>query len=122
MAQANLVQKKVRMGHRDIIKYQLVTHCFINNIQLSNNELDCLTLLGVSGENELSAFCNLSVDEKIFKTSQTVRNFLGKAVKNKLVYKTGTAKKRIGLGKSLSIQTDGNIVLDFKLVYATKEQ
>ena len=122
MAQANLVQKKVRMGHRDIVKYQLLTHCFINNIQLSNNELDCLTLLGVSGENELSAFCNLSVDEKIFKTSQTVRNFLGKAVKNKLVYKTGTAKKRIGLNKSLSIQTDGNIVLDFKLVYVTQKQ
>lgn len=121
MAQANLVQKKVRMGQRDIVKYQLLTHCFINNIQLSNNELDCLTLLGVCGQYDLSAFCNLAVDEKIFKTSQTVRNFLGKAVKTKLVMKDGTAKKRIELNKTLSVQTNGNIVLDFKVFYVTKK-
>ena len=73
MAQANLVQKKVRMGHRDIIKYQLMTHCFMKDIQLSNNELDCLTLLGAYDEHELSEFCNIAVEEGIFKTSQTVR-------------------------------------------------
>ena len=42
MAKANLVSKRVSMGHRDIIKYQLMTYCFMNDIQLSNNELDCL--------------------------------------------------------------------------------
>ena len=122
MAQANLVQKKVRMGQRDIIKYQLLTHCFINNIQLSNNELDCLTLLGVCGEFELSTFCTMAVDENIFKTSQTVRNFLGKAVKSKLVDKTGTSKKIIKLNDLLSVQTNGNIVLDFKVFYVTQKQ
>jgi len=122
MAQANLVQKKVRMGHRDIIKYQLVTHCFINDIQLSSNELDCLALLGAYGEHELSDFCNVTVTEKIFKTAQTVRNFLTKAGKAKLVHKDGTNKKRISLIDDLKIQTKGNIVLDFKVVYVTESE
>lgn len=121
MAQANLVQKKVRMGHRDIIKYQLVTHCFINDIQLSNSELDCLTLLGAYGESNLSEFCNVALQEKVFKTTQTVRNFMTKAVKEKLVYKDGTSKKRISLVKELAVQTEGNIVLDYKIVYVTEK-
>lgn len=123
MAKANLVQKKVRMGQRDIIKYQLITHCFMNDIQLSNNELDCLTLLGAFGESELAEFCNLAVEEKIFKTAQTVRNFLTKAErKMKLVHKEGNNKKKIRLKKDLNIQTQGNIVLDFKIFYVTQEQ
>jgi hypothetical protein len=122
MAKANLVEKKVKMTQRDIIKYQLLTHCFINDIQLSNNELDCLTLLGAFGEAELAEFCNLAVDEKIFKTSQTVRNFLTKAEKdNYLINKEGTNKKRITLRKELNIQTEGNIVLDFKIFYVTQK-
>jgi hypothetical protein len=121
MAQANLVSKRVRMGHRDIIKYQLITHCFMNDIQLSNNELDCLTLLGAFGEFELSEFCNAAVTEKIFKTSQTVRNFLTKASKIKIVKKEGTNKKKIFLNDDLKVQTTGNIVLDFKIAYVTQK-
>ena len=122
MAQANLVTKKIQMGKRDIVKYQLLTHCFMQDVKLSNNELDCLTLLGVSGEYELSEFCNIAVAENIFKTGQTVRNFLTKAVDLNLVVKKGTNKKKIFLKENLKIQTAGNIVLDFKLFYVTKEQ
>jgi len=124
MAQANLVSKKVRMGHRDIIKYQLVTHCFIttSNSLAMSNELDCLALLGAYGEHELSEFCNIAVDEKIFKTAQTVRNFMTKAGKVNLVNKDRTNKKRISLREELKIQTEGNIVLDFKVVYVTESE
>ena len=122
MAEANLVTKKVRMGHRDIIKYQLITYCFTNKIQLSSNELNCLTLLGAYGECELAEFCNSTVQEKIFKTPQTVRNFLSKACKLELVKKNGSNKKKISLSPNLQVQTKGNIVLDFKLFYVTKEQ
>ena len=121
MAQANLVQKKVKMGHRDIIKYQLLTHCFMNDVQLSNNELECLTLLGAFGDYELSEICNIAVTKKIFKTAQSVRNFLTKATRINLVVKKGSNKKEIKLNDTLSIQTDGNIVLDYKIVYVTQE-
>lgn len=121
MAQANLVTKKVRMGHRDVIKYQIMTYCFIHDLQLSNNELDCLTLLGAYGEHDLSKFCDSAVEEKIFKTPQTVRNFLTKASKLGLVRKEGTSKKSIQLKDNLSVQTSGNIILDYKIVYVAQE-
>ena len=122
MAQANLVTKKVRMGHRDVIKYQLMTYCFINDLQLSSNELSCLTLLGAYGECDLSDFCNSAVEEKIFKTPQTVRNFLTKASKMSLVRKNGSSKKTINLNDDLKVQTAGNIILDYKMVYVAQEQ
>lgn len=122
MAKANLVEKKVRMGHRDIIKYQMITHCFMNDIRLSDSELDCLTLLGAYGEHELSDFCNVSVAENIYKTAQSVRNFLTRAKKLNLVDKKGVNKKRISLKEDLKIQTTGNIVLNFKIVYAAQGQ
>lgn len=119
----NLVEKKVQMAHRDIIKYQLLTHCFINRIQPSDSELNCLTLLGAYGECELADFCNSAVEEKIFKTSQTVRNFLTKAEKKGLVYKEGSSRKKIQLNPELKVQTAGNILLDFKIAHiATQEQ
>jgi hypothetical protein len=123
MAKANLVQKKIRLAHRDIIKFQITTHCFINNISMSTNELDCLVLLAVYEEYELSDFCDRVVDEKIFKTSQTVRNFLTKACKLNMVYKHGNNKKKIEISKDLLLQTKGTIILDYKIFYiATEEQ
>lgn len=117
---AHVVEKKAQLSQHDIIKFQLVTHCFMSNIRFSNNELDCLTLLGLSGISELSDFCNKSVDEGIFKTSQTVRNFLNKAVTLNIVDKTGDTKKIITLANQLQVQTTGTIVLDYKIVYVTK--
>jgi len=123
MAKANLVEKKVVMPHRDIIKYQLITQCFINKVQASDSELNCLTLLGAYGECELADFCNSAVEEGIFKTSQTVRNFLTKAEKSGLVLKNGTSRKKILLNPELNVQTKGNIVLDYKIYYVvTQEQ
>ena len=122
MAKAKLIQKKVVMSNRDIIKYQLLTHCFTRQIRLSNSELDCITLLAALGEIELSQFCNITVDEKIFKTAQTVRNFLTKASKINLVNKKGTNKKKILLHKDLQVETKGNIILDYKMYHVTQEQ
>lgn len=122
MAKVNLVQKKVLVGHGEIIKYQLMTYCFINNVQLSMNELNCLTLLAYNGEISLSDFCLEAVNKKIFKTSQTVRNFLNKASKKELILKTGSNKKTVQLKPELNVQTKGNIMLDYKIIYAAQEK
>jgi hypothetical protein len=124
MSNANLVTKRVRMGHRDIIKYQLITESFINRIHITNAELDCLALLGAYGEYDMADFCNSIVDEKIFSNSQTVRNFLNKAAKSKLIIKElieGSNKKKVKLNPAFKIQTKGTIVLDYKIGYVTEE-
>lgn len=118
MAQVNLVEKKIQMGYQDIIRYQLITQCFIERMPISDSELKCLTLLGIEGESELAEFCTMAVDKGVFKTPQTVRNFLTKAEKSLgLVVKTGTSRKKILLNPDLKIQTAGNILLNYKILY-----
>lgn len=123
MSKIKLVKRQVKMTHRDIIKYQIMNHCFFSDLQLSSNELDCLTLLGVFGDVELSDFCLTVVDEDIFKNPQTVRNFLSKATKAKLIHKYtpdgSSQKKRIQLHKDLNFQTDGSVLLDYKFYHVT---
>jgi len=124
MSKANLVKKRVRMGHRDIIKYQLITESFINSIRITNSELDCLALLGAYGEYELADFCNSIVEEKIFSNPQTVRNFLNKAEKTKLILKKtvkGSNRKKIQLNPTFNIQTKESIVLQYTIAYVAQE-
>jgi hypothetical protein len=124
MALVNQVQKKVKMPKWDVVKFQILTHCYINKVIMSESDLNCLTLLSFSQPIELTHFCYdaSSEDEWIFKSSQTVRNCINKAEKNNLVLKDATNKKIIMLNPDLKIQTEGTILLDYKFLgYDTKE-
>jgi hypothetical protein len=118
MALVNQVQKRVKMPKWNIVKYQILTHCYINNITVSNSDLDCLTLLSFNQPIELTHFCyDASAEEEwIFKTPQTVRNCINKAEKNNLVVKDSGNKKIIMLNPELKVQTEGTILLDFKFL------
>lgn len=115
MALVNQVQKKVIMSKKDIIKFQILTHCYVNRITLSDSDLECLTLLSVIGPIELSSFCFEASDEHaVFKSEQTVRNCINKCEKNALVTKDSKNKKIVMVNPNLKIQTDGSILLDYK--------
>jgi len=129
MAKVNLVSKKITMDLWNTIKFQLLAHGYIQGIPLSESELNCLTLLGINKESELSDFCNASCSEEqrdkepaleykshIFKNPQTVRNCLSKLEKLGFITKEGKNRKKIFLSESLKIQTLGNIVLDYKVI------
>jgi hypothetical protein len=117
MALVNQVQKKVVMSKKDVIKFQIITHCYINRIALSDSDLECLTLLSIVGPIELSHFCYEASDEHvIFKSEQTVRNCINKCEKNTLVIKDPNNKKVIMINPSLQIQTEGSILLDYKFL------
>ena len=124
MAIVNQVQKKVKMPKWDVVKFQILTHCYINHIAVSESDLNCLTLLSFNQPIELTHFCyDASAEEEwIFKTPQTVRNCINKAEKNKLVVKDGGNKKMIMLNPDLKIQTEGTVLLDFKFLgYESQE-
>lgn len=118
MALVNQVQKKVKMSKWDVVKFQLLTHCYINKITMSESDLNCLTLLSFNEPIELTNFClDASAEEDwIFKSPQTVRNSVNKAEKNKLVIKDSSNKKLIKINPSLLIQTIGTILLDYKFL------
>jgi hypothetical protein len=118
MALVNQVQKRVRMAKWDVVKFQILTHCYINHITVSESDLNCLTLLSFNQPIELTHFCyDASTEEDwIFKTPQTVRNCINKAEKNNLVVKDPNNKKIIMLNPSLQIQTSGTVLLDYKFL------
>jgi hypothetical protein len=118
MALVNQVQKRVKMPKWDIVKFQILTHCYINHITMSDSDLDCLTLLSFNQPIELSNFCYdaSSEEEWIFKSPQTVRNSINKSEKTGLIVKDSNNKKIIMLNPILKIQIEGTILLDFKFL------
>jgi hypothetical protein len=118
MALVNQVQKKVRMPKWDIVKFQIVTYCFLNRITINESDLNCLTLLSFNQPIQLTDFCYDASSEEgwIFKSPQTVRNAINKAEKQNLVVKDSKNKKQIMLNPNIKIQTEGTILLDFKFL------
>lgn len=139
--QVNQVDKKARLTRAQVIRYQLMTHCFLNGIIMSDADLDCLTFLGESGEFDLSDFCEVQAEIRLkerLKTwkpdphdpnkrkpeasPQTIRNIVIRAEKSGLITKKGDRRKKIKLNPDLKIQTKGNILLDFKFVSLEPEK
>ena len=116
MAVVNQVDKKAKIDKFNNVKYQILTHCFLVNITLSSSELACLSMLAIDGEQELNNFCQKMHEQSVFKSPQTVRNSIARAEKNSLVIKEGKSKKKIWINPSLKIQTQGNILLDYKFL------
>jgi hypothetical protein len=123
MAIVNKVDKKVRMSKDMVIKYQILTYCFINNIQISLSDLNCLLELSKLDSIELTKFCELISSSGIFKSSQSCRNALSKAEKKNLIVKEGKNKKIIKLNSIMNIQTEETILLDYKILsFESKEK
>jgi len=139
MAKVNVVNKQVRMDLDDIIRYQLITHCYINHIALSELDLDCLINLGKMGESELTEFCSIMAEKRLeeklktWKPSrpnerkpdpspQTIRNVLIKVEKDNLLLKAGKGRKKISLNPDLKIQLQGSVLLNYKIVYVEPQE
>jgi hypothetical protein len=116
MAIVNQVDKRVKKSGWQIVKYQILTHCYLYNIQVSESDLDCLTLLAIEGDQELTSFCNKAHDKQIFSSTQSVRNCLTKSEKKGLIKKEGKNKKKIFINPELKVHSTGNILLDFKFL------
>jgi hypothetical protein len=116
MALVNQVDKRVKMNKWDIVKYQILTYCYINSIFISEADLNCLTYLALEGSQELTSFCNKVYAKKIFSSIQSARNSLTKAEKKNLIKKEGKNRKKIYINPELKIYSQGNILLDFKFL------
>ena len=122
MALVNQIDKRVKMDRFDIVKYQILTHCYLNKISVSEADLNCLTYLALEGDQELTTFCSKAHDQHIFSSIQSVRNCLTKAEKKHLIKKEGKNRKKIFIHPDLKVFSKGNILLDYKfLSVATQE-
>jgi hypothetical protein len=114
MAEFKIVEKKAKLEYWDLIKFQILTYCYLEKVVVSESDLDCLTFLALSGEEELTVFCTRCAERGIFSSAQTVRNALTKAEKKNLIVKDGKAKKKIALNPELKVFSEGNVLLDYK--------
>ena len=111
-------EKKLRLNFIDIIRVQIFFHCFVNKISLSDNEIDCLAILSSFSECNLSLFCGKVVEYKVFKSPQTVRNFIVKAISNGMVERNGSS---IRISQKMNICRDNNMLLKYDLLYVSKK-
>jgi hypothetical protein len=117
MAKALVVNKQVPLSLIEIIKFQINMHCFIKKIRLSPAQLDCLSLLGLYGDINMSDFCTEVVSQDIFGNVQTTRNFITKCVKDDLVTRSGLGNKLVSINKELELLSEGTILLNLKIYY-----
>lgn len=114
IAQVNKVVKKSMISRWEVVKYQLLTYCFFNNIQISNADLECLVLLITSEDAyDISSVSQKACDLNIFKSPQSVRNCLNKLLKKKLLVKTN---KKIKINPIIGIVSEGNILLNYNFL------
>jgi hypothetical protein len=122
MALVNQVEKRVRMNTWQIVKYQILTHCYLYDIAVSDADLNCLTYLAMEGDQELNVFCAKAYDKKIFSSTQSVRNCLTKSEKKGLIKKEGKNKKKIFLNPEIKVHSKGNVLLDYKFLSVETHQ
>ena len=122
MAIVNQIDKRVKMDKFDIVKYQILTHCYLNKISVSEADLNCLTYLALEGDQELTAFCHKAHSKNIFNSIQSVRNCLTKAEKKHLIKKEGKNRKKIFIHPDLKVFSKGNILLDYKFLSVATTQ
>ena len=122
MALVNQVEKRVRMSTWQVVKYQILTHCYLYDIQVSEADLNCLTFLAIEGDQELTSFCNKAFDKKIFSSTQSVRNCLTKAEKKGLIKKEGKNKKKIYISPDMKVSSNGNVLLDYKFLCIASQE
>lgn len=113
MALVNKVEKRVKTTRENAIRYQIVTYCFMNEIQISSSDLECLTELAKLKSTDLTGFCMAISKKGIFKSSQSCRNAIQKAKKKNLVVKKG---KEVMINPTMKVQVTGDIFLDFKVL------
>lgn len=111
-----LIEKTSDLSKFEVVKYQLIHHCFMKNIRLNHTDLDCLSLLGELGSIRISEFCKIAVEREFLGSESTVSNCLNKLEKSQLFLKKGAGKKMIFLNPDLNIKSEGNILIKLNLI------
>lgn len=105
------VTKKIKVESQfKMVKLQFMLHCFLQDINLSNADLDCLTYLAIHGCTNKAL--EEIVEQKIFKTVQAARNCRAKLTKLRFLINDGDGRR---LNPELSVGIDHIILLDIKI-------
>jgi len=110
-------QNNKYMNREQIIRFQVLVHCYMIDVPLSTVRLECLTALALNGKCELKEFCKQMVTSGVFASEQSCRNVITTMQEANLITKEGGRTKRVYLNPDMNIVTTGNIGVDIKCAY-----
>ena len=129
------VEIKNRISRWGLIRFQIQAWCSMRNIQISNSDLDMLSLLAVTEKTELNSFCDTLVKTElstgprikkqngrekeykfVFNSSQSARNAISKMSDLGLIMKQGKSHIKICINPAIEIFKDQNVLLTYKLL------
>ena len=112
-----VVEQRLGMDLHNLIKFQLVNYCFVNDRHLSPNQLKTLTFLAEWGEMNISDFCKEISDMEIYSSEQTVRNFVLDCIKDGIIIRKGKGAKAklIEITPLAELLCEGNIVIKMNI-------
>jgi len=107
----------VRMDRKEIIKFQLIVHCYINSITVSDFGLDIATGIGENESIELNDYAKDLCAKGVFTQEQAARTAINRLVSAGIVVKQkreGTRKRLLYLHPSIGIHNQTPIFVDVK--------
>jgi hypothetical protein len=116
-----LINKKLMLSKSEIVQYQLMHYCFMNNLLLNHTELRLLALLGQLGKVRLVEFGHMAVKHNLLSSVQAVNTAMHKLYRTGLYVKEGIGKKQIYLDPKLNIYSEGNIIINLMLCKIDKK-
>ncbi len=122
MAIVKKVNQKLKVDISKTIKYQILTYCFFNDVQINDSDLELLAELSQNGGLQIAEFCKLVTKKGIFKSEQSARNAINKISKKQLLVKEGNNKKLIYINKDMNVQSEGIVLLDIKVLGSEPEK
>jgi hypothetical protein len=110
----NKWERAERMDLEGIIRFQILVHCHLSGIRISDARLECLTLIGINNKMLLTPLTNILAERGIFTSPQSARNVIWELIGENILIKEGTYRKEISLSPTMKVQNRGTILLDIK--------
>jgi ATP sulfurylase len=120
--EVQVLEHKQKLSLFDSIRFQITYHSFINKLRLSPAQMDTLAYLALWGEINMSDFCEQIVNEELFTSAQTVRNFITKQIKEGVIIRKGLGNKLIELSPTWDVISSGSSLIVIKTLYVETNQ
>lgn len=110
-----IIQKKVKVNNKKfILSSQILFYCITNDIWLNENEYRVLLHIAEKGYDKIKTLREI-VDQKIYKSIQTVRNVRGKLTKMKLLVEDKKSKT-YSINPTVVKLESNTVLLDIKML------
>lgn len=104
------------MTMEQIIRFQVVSYCCIENIKLTKGETEALIWLGINAPIAQAQYCKMLSAVGLFSTPLSARNTVGDLHSKGLIVKEGKVRKMLTVHPQIGIVNKGVVMVDIKCI------